>query len=238
MLEGGAKEVSEADAIAAIEQATEWIARCHKAFDELANSTGRTKLPAPPEPELPDVPDAPRAALQEALTIKVKAGRRAAIAAAEAGWLLSLEDEQHAAAKQAFEDAVWEQMRENVLTTESRLDGRSKTEIRPIWGEVGLLPRAHGSALFTRGETQAIVTCTLGSPDDALRPGNLADDTNTNPFFLHYNFPPYSVGETRPLRGPGRREIGHGALARRGLFPLIPPPAKHPFTIRIESEIT
>ena len=238
MLEGGAKEVSEAAALAAIEQATEWIARCHKAFDELAASTGRQKLLVPPAPELPAVPAAARAALQAALTIIVKAERRAAIAAAEEGWLESLEEEQRAAAKQAYGDAVWAEMRESVLATESRLDGRSKTEIRPIWSEVGLLPRAHGSALFTRGETQAIVTCTLGSPDDALRPGNLADDTFKNPFFLHYNFPPYSVGETRPLRGPGRREVGHGALARRGLFPLIPPPAKHPFTIRIESEIT
>jgi len=238
MLEGGAKEVSESDALAAIEQATEWINRCHKAFDELAASTGRTKLDAPSEPELPDVPEATLTALREALGIKQKAERRAAIAAAEAGWLESLDDDAHAAAKQAYEDTVWEQMRENVLATESRLDGRKKTEIRPIWSEVGLLPRAHGSALFTRGETQAIVTCTLGSPDDALRPGNLADDTNKNPFFLHYNFPPYSVGETRPLRGPGRREIGHGALARRGLFPLVPKPSKYPFTIRIESEIT
>jgi len=238
MLEGGAKEVSEADAIAAIEQATEWIVRCHKAFDELAANTGRAKLPVPPEPELPVVVDAARAALRAALAIKVKAERRAAIAAAEDDWLASLEEEQQPAGKQAYEDAVWAEMRESVLATESRLDGRAKTEVRPIWSEVGLLPRAHGSALFTRGETQAIVTCTLGSPDDALRPGNLADDTNKNPFFLHYNFPPYSVGETRPLRGPGRREVGHGALARRGLLPLIPASAAYPFTIRIESEIT
>ena len=238
MLEGGAKECSEADAIAAIAQATEWIHRCHKAFDELANKTGRTKLPVPPEPELPAVPAAIRESLKQALSIKVKAERRAGIAAAEAGWLETVSDDDKGAAKQAFEAAVWAEMRESVLATESRLDGRSKTEIRPIWSEVGLLPRAHGSSLFTRGETQAIVTCTLGSPDDALRPGNLADDTNKHPFFLHYNFPPYSVGEIRPLRGPGRREIGHGALARRGLQPLVPPSAKYPFTIRIESEIT
>jgi polyribonucleotide nucleotidyltransferase len=238
MLEGGAKECSEADAIAAIGQATEWIGRCHKAFDELAASIGRTKFEAPPEPELPDVPAAARESLKQALAIKIKAERRAAIAAAENGWLETLDDNARAAAKQAYGDAVWAEMRENVLATESRLDGRSKTEIRPIWSEVGLLPRAHGSSLFTRGETQAIATCTLGSPDDALRPGNLADDTNKHSFFLHYNFPPYSVGETRPLRGPGRREIGHGALARRGLAPLMPDSSKYPFTIRIESEIT
>lgn len=238
MLEGGAQECSEADAIAAITQATEWIRRCHKAFDELATKTGRTKLAVPPEPTLPEVPADTRSSLRQALAIKVKAERRADIAAAESAWLETLEEAERGSAKQAFEDAVWEEMRESVLATECRLDGRKKTEIRPIWSEVGLLPRAHGSSLFTRGETQAIVTCTLGSTDDALRPGNLADDTNKHPFFLHYNFPPYSVGEIRPLRGPGRREIGHGALARRGLTPLVPPPAKFPFTIRIESEIT
>jgi len=238
MLEGGAKECSESDAIAAIGQATEWIERCQKAFDELAESTGRSKFEAPPAPELPALPTPIREGLREALNIKVKAERRAAIAASEGRWLETLDHEAHDAAKQAHGNAVWEEMRENVLATESRLDGRSKTEIRPIWSEVGLLPRAHGSSLFTRGETQAIVTCTLGSPDDALRPGNLADDTNKHSFFLHYNFPPYSVGETRPLRGPGRREIGHGALARRGLTPLIPASSKCPFTIRIESEIT
>lgn len=238
MLEGAAKECSEADAIAAIGQATEWINRCHKCFEELAVKTGRSKLPAPPPPELPEVPQETRALLTEALKIKVKAERRAGIADAEASWLGAIDPDQQANAKQAFEDLVWAEMRENVLATEIRLDGRKKTEIRPIWSEVGLLPRAHGSSLFTRGETQAIVTCTLGSPDDALRPGNLADDANKNPFFLHYNFPPYSVGETRPLRGPGRREIGHGALARRGLWPLVPTSSTYPFTIRIESEIT
>ncbi|MCK5941588.1 MAG: polyribonucleotide nucleotidyltransferase, partial [Planctomycetes bacterium] len=238
MLEGEAREIDERDALAAIAQASEWITRCHKAFDELAAKTGRTKLPVPAAPELPEVPEATREALDAALAVEVKADRRAAIAAAEAAWLEQLDDDARANAKQAFGDAVWERMRENVLATGKRLDGRGKADVRPIWSEVGLLPRAHGSALFTRGETQAIVTCTLGSPDDALRQGNLADDNDRRSFFLHYNFPPYSVGEIRPLRGPGRREIGHGSLARRGLQPLIPATAQFPFTIRIESEIT
>ncbi|MFK7742964.1 MAG: polyribonucleotide nucleotidyltransferase [Planctomycetota bacterium] len=238
MLEGEAKEASESDAVAAITQATEWIQRCHKAFDELAVKTERVKLPAPEAPALPALPDAVRTALRGALGITQKADRRAAIAAAEAQWLEALDGDEAGPAKQAFGDAVWEEMRENVLATGNRLDGRTSTDVRNIWSEVGLLPRAHGSALFTRGETQAIVTCTLGSPDDALRAGNLADDNQRKPFFLHYNFPPYSVGEIRPLRGPGRREIGHGSLARRGLQPLIPATAQFPFTIRIESEIT
>ena len=238
MLEGEAKEVSEADAVAAIAQATEWIRRCQKAFEELADLTGRAKADPGEPPTLPAVPDASMASLREALQVTEKAARRSAISAAEAAWIEPLADDERAAARQAFADAVWEQMRENVLATGRRLDGRGKTDIRTIWSEVGLLPRAHGSALFTRGETQAIVTCTLGSPDDALRPGNLADDDTKKPFFLHYNFPPYSVGEIRPLRGPGRREIGHGSLARRGLQALVPDAAQYPFTIRIESEIT
>ncbi len=238
MLEGEAKEASEADAVAAIAQATEWITRCHKAFDELAAKTGRAKQVAPDAPALPELPAETATALQQALSIESKSERRAAIAAAEAACTDALDDDGKAAARQAYGDAVWETMRENVLATGRRLDGRGKEDIRAIWSEVGLLPRAHGSALFTRGETQAIVTCTLGSPDDALRQGNLADDNDRKSFFLHYNFPPYSVGETRPLRGPGRREIGHGSLARRGLQPLVPAQTKFPFTIRIESEIT
>ena len=238
MLEGEAREVSEADAIAAIAQATEWIGRCRKAFDELRELGGKPKWPVPEAPTLPKLHEATQAALTEALRIATKADRRAAIAAAEAAWLTTLPAEEQASAKTAYGEAVWAQTREQLLAEGRRLDGRRKDEIRPIWSEVGLLPRAHGSALFTRGETQAIVTCTLGSPDDALRLDTLADQGTTTRFILHYNFPPYSVGEIRPLRGPGRREIGHGALARRGLMPLLPSLSDFPFTLRLESEIT
>ena len=238
MLEGEAKEVGEADAVAAISQATEWIQRCHRAFDELRQLAGRAKAEVPPAPVLPELPAATREALRTALTITGKAERRAAVAAAEAAWLLALAPETSPPAKVAFQNAVWTETRELALAQGRRLDGRGTTEIRPIWSEVGLLPRAHGSALFTRGETQAIVTCTLGSPDDAQRLTNLADDGDSERFLLHYNFPPYSVGEIRALRGPGRREIGHGSLARRGLAAVLPSMAAFPFTIRIESEIT
>ncbi|MBL8733256.1 MAG: polyribonucleotide nucleotidyltransferase [Planctomycetes bacterium] len=238
MLEGEAKEVGEADAVAAISQAPEWIQRCHRAFDELRQLAGRAKAEVPPAPVLPELPAATREALRTALTITGKAERRAAVAAAEAAWLLALAPETSPPAKVAFQNAVWTETRELALAQGRRLDGRGTTEIRPIWSEVGLLPRAHGSALFTRGETQAIVTCTLGSPDDAQRLTNLADDGDSERFLLHYNFPPYSVGEIRALRGPGRREIGHGSLARRGLAAVLPSMAAFPFTIRIESEIT
>ncbi|MCU0863176.1 MAG: polyribonucleotide nucleotidyltransferase [Planctomycetes bacterium] len=238
MLEGGALEASEQDAVAAIAQATEWIQRCHRAFDELRAAGGQPKWPLPPPPVLPALPETTLAALRAALQVTQKAERRAGIAAAEVAWLQSLPADQIAAAKQAYGHAVWTETRELALASGRRLDGRSTTEIRPIWSEVGLLPRAHGSALFTRGETQAIVSCTLGSPDDAQRLDNLADHGGSERFLLHYNFPPYSVGEIRPLRGPGRREIGHGSLARRGLCAVLPGMSDFPFTIRIEAEIT
>ena len=139
MLEGEANEASEADAVAAIAQATEWIQRCHKAFDELAAATGRAKQAPPAPPALPQLPAETSAALQEALAIEAKADRRAAIAAAEAAWLDAVEDDNKALAKQAYGDAVWETMRENVLATGRRLDGRGKEDIRAIWSEVGLL---------------------------------------------------------------------------------------------------
>ncbi len=238
MLEGEANEISEADAVAAIATATEWIARCHQAFTDLRELAGQAKWPVPPPPVLPELPTLTRAALQTALTTVAKAERRAGIAAAETAWVTTLPSDQQAAAKAAYSNAVWSETRELSLAHGRRLDGRTTTQIRPIWSEVGLLPRAHGSALFTRGETQAIVTCTLGSPDDALRIDSIAARGETEPFLLHYNFPPYSVGEIRPLRGPGRREIGHGSLARRGLLPLLPARTAFPYTIRIESEIT
>ncbi|MBL9078919.1 MAG: polyribonucleotide nucleotidyltransferase [Planctomycetes bacterium] len=237
MLEGEAAEVAEADALAAIAQAGQWIARCQKAFEELRQAAGKPKQALPEAPALPALPPATQAALEQALRLGTKADRRAAVAAAEADWLAALAPEATAAARAAFADATWRTTRELALAGH-RLDGRTPVQIRPIWSEVGLLPRAHGSALFTRGETQAIVTCTLGSPDDAQRIDGIAADGATERFLLHYNFPPYSVGEIRALRGPGRREIGHGSLARRGLRCALPSAEDFPFTIRIESEIT
>ena len=127
-------------------------------------------------------------------------------------------------------------MRRQTLEEGRRADGRGTTDIRPISGRVSLLPRTHGSALFTRGETQALVVATLGTQADA----QLVDDLegrNSKNFMLHYNFPPYSVGEVGPLRGPGRREIGHGALAERALRPVLPSREDFPYTIRVVSDI-
>ena len=118
-----------------------------------------------------------------------------------------------------------------------RIDGRATDEVRPIDIEIGLLPRAHGSALFTRGETQALVTATLGTGLDEKLVDGLQAQSFTRKYYLHYNFPPLCVGETRPIRGPSRREIGHGALAERSLLPVLPPMDTFPYTIRVVSDI-
>jgi polyribonucleotide nucleotidyltransferase len=137
----------------------------------------------------------------------------------------------------AFGDLQSEVMRKQILVERRRVDGRDTTTVRPISIEVGWLPRTHGSTLFTRGETQAIVTATLGTSQDEQKLDLLTGE-KWKRFLLHYNFPPFSVGETKPLRGPGRREIGHGNLAERALVRLVPAAEEFPYTIRIVSEIT
>ena len=117
-----------------------------------------------------------------------------------------------------------------------RSDGRTLTEIRPIWCEVGISPRAHGSGLFTRGETQVLTMATLGTPSEAQELDNLTP-IETKRYIHHYNFPPYCTGEVKPLRGQSRREIGHGALAERALVPVIPPLSEFPYTLRLVSEV-
>ena len=136
-----------------------------------------------------------------------------------------------------FEDLLSQTIRGFLFDKGQRIDGRKFTEVRPITIETGILPRTHGSALFTRGETQAIVTTTLGAESEAQRIDNLMEDDAKKKFILHYNFPPFSVGEARPVRGPGRREIGHGALAERAVSAILPDEDKFPYVIRIVSEI-
>jgi len=129
-----------------------------------------------------------------------------------------------------------DEVRKIILEKNTRADGRKPDEIRPITSLVGLLPRTHGSALFTRGETQALVVTTLGTSEDEQRIDSLEGEYFKT-FMLHYNFPPFSVGETKPLRGPGRREVGHGALAERALKAMVPSKLEFPYTIRIVSDI-
>src|SRR5205085_8385956 len=127
-------------------------------------------------------------------------------------------------------------LRDEILNKGVRLDGRKFDQIRPIWIETGVLPRTHGSAVFTRGETQALVTCTLGTDDDAQKIETFEGET-WRTFMLHYNFPPFSVGEVGRMSGPGRREVGHGALAERSLVNMLPSEDQWPYTIRIVSDI-
>ncbi|MBI3261749.1 MAG: polyribonucleotide nucleotidyltransferase, partial [Acidobacteria bacterium] len=139
-------------------------------------------------------------------------------------------------AKAIFKELKEKVLRDEVLEHRVRLDGRKFDEIRAIWSEVGVLPRTHGSAVFTRGETQALVTVTLGTAEDQQKI-EMVEGEMYKRFMLHYNFPPFSVGEVAFLRGPGRREVGHGALAERALAPMIPSEETFPYTIRIVSDI-
>ena len=136
-----------------------------------------------------------------------------------------------------FDEAKKKYARSYTLENKKRIDGRSYVDIRPISGKVGLLPRTHGSSLFTRGETQAIVVVTLGTGEDQQKIDSI-DGESAQSFMLHYNFPPFSVGEVGPMRGPGRREIGHGSLAERALRSELPSEEKFPYTVRVVSEIT
>ncbi|MDR3526040.1 MAG: polyribonucleotide nucleotidyltransferase, partial [Rhizomicrobium sp.] len=139
--------------------------------------------------------------------------------------------------KSVWHDVEAQVMRNMVLDTKTRIDGRNLTTVRPILAEVGILPRTHGSALFTRGETQALVVTTLGTGEDEQFVDSL-EGTSKQHFMLHYNFPPYSVGETGRMSGPGRREIGHGKLAWRAIHPMLPGKDTFPYTLRVVSEIT
>jgi len=147
------------------------------------------------------------------------------------------DEEKRTLAKRAFERLRERMFRDDILNARRRPDGRAFDQIRKITCEVGLLPRVHGSALFTRGETQALATVTLGTKEDMQRLDLLFEQDQFKRFLLHYNFPPFSVGEVKFLRGPGRREIGHGALAERALMNLLPPEAEFPYAMRLVSDI-
>jgi polyribonucleotide nucleotidyltransferase len=146
------------------------------------------------------------------------------------------DEEQTEKVKSAFEDAYRRVVRARILNQGIRPDGRKPTEIRPIWCEVGISPRAHGSGLFTRGETQVLTLATLGTPHEAMELDSLSP-AESKRYIHHYNFPPFSTGEVKPIRGQSRREVGHGALAERALVPVIPPESSFPYTIRLVSEV-
>ena len=247
MVEGGGREVEEGVVLEAFDLAREAGAPLLELLDRLGRAAGRKKRPVPAprgdEALRARVEAAATPGLTQALEERDKHARHDALEAAGEAALLALglgtEGADAAArglAKRYLGELKKSLIRRGVLAGR-RLGGRGPADVREISGRAGWLKRAHGSALFTRGETQAVVTCTLGRERDAQNLETLEGEKKER-FLLHYNFPPYSVGETRPLRGPGRREIGHGHLARRALAPLIPAPEQFPYTVRLESTIT
>ncbi len=243
MVEAAADEVSEDRLIEALELAHEAIRSIVAMIKELHQRRRPTKWEVPelvldPEVERVVREKAP-VGIQEAMEIrdKLASGRRMKEHRKAIIELFPEEDavrRQHAAL--VFERLLEEIFRANLLDKGHRPDRRRFDEIRSITSEVGFLPRTHGSALFTRGETQALVTVTLGTGQDVQRLDDLMGESSKR-FMLHYNFPPFSVGEVRFLRGPGRREIGHGVLAERAILPVLPSEDEFPYTIRVVSDI-
>ncbi|HEY6212213.1 MAG TPA: polyribonucleotide nucleotidyltransferase [Vicinamibacterales bacterium] len=243
MVEAGAKEVTEEQCVAALEAAHAAIKQIVATIDDLARETGKKKL-AVPKKEIGhdfyrEVEEKVMVPLTEAMRIRGKLENYDRVDQVLDDLVADIpegEVQRKLEAKSIFKELKEKVLREEVLTHGLRLDGRKFDEIRPIWIEVGVLPRTHGSAVFTRGETQALVTCTLGTAEDAQKIESFEGETWKS-FMLHYNFPPFSVGEVAFLRGPGRREVGHGALAERSLTPMIPAEEQFPYTIRVVSDI-
>jgi len=243
MVEAGAKQVPEAQVVGALEAAHNAIKKIIAAIDDLKAAVGKPKVTVTPH-EIPadfrsTVESKTTAPLADAMRIKEKLKSYAQVDKVRADLLAGLAEGDAQQKKDA--DHIFHELQEHVMRVEAlekgvRLDGRKFDEIRPIWTETGVLPRVHGSVVFTRGETQALVSCTLGTADDQQKIEHVSGEYYKR-FMLHYNFPPFSVGETGPQRGPGRREIGHGALAERALAPMIPSEEKFAYTIRIVSDI-
>ena len=243
MLEGGAQEVLEDVLVEAIKFGLESLRPVIELQDRMRAAIGKEKRVFTQESIdseiVAKVSELALPGLKEAYHTAVKQDRSKKLAATKElvkKTMVSEDGSLEAAAGKVWEKLERQVLREMILREKTRIDGRSSTDIRPINCEVGVLPRVHGSAIFTRGETQALAALTLGTTSDEQRMDYIAGEERRT-FMLHYNFPPYSVGEAKFLRGPGRREIGHGALARRALLPLLPTHEEFPYTIRIVSEI-
>ena len=243
MVEAGAQEVSEDEMLRALEAGHEAIRRIVAAIDEMAAAAGKPKV-AVAAREIDaafarQVEAQVLAPLTEAMQVRDKLDSYARVDQVLAELLDSLPEDdadRRADAGRIFKTLKEKVLRDEVLERGRRLDGRKFDEIRAIWSEVGVLPRVHGSAVFTRGETQALVTATLGTSDDQQKIERVDGETYKR-FLLHYNFPPFSVGEVKFLRGPGRREVGHGNLAERSLVPMVPGEEAFPYTLRVVSDI-
>lgn len=243
MVEAGANEVPEETILDAIMFAHEEIKKIVEFIEEIVKEVGKPKM----EIELYKVPEDIEAAVREYAEDKM----RAAIQTYDKMERLDNMDAVEAETKEHFAEIYLdngkdignvlyaitkEQVRSLILDDEIRPDNRKRTEIRPIWCDTGLLPRTHGSGLFKRGQTQVMSIATLGPLSEAQTIDGITEQTEKR-YMHHYNFPPYSVGEARPMRSPGRREIGHGALAERALIPVLPSEEEFPYAIRVVSEV-
>lgn len=244
MVESEAQELSEDQMLEAVTFGHEHFQPVIKAVVELAEECAKEPWEIPPEdPQMPKLIERLKELatddLKAAYQIKEKSSRTEKVATLKQQTVEALVEEGY---PELFSTTEFKELEKNlvrgeILETGKRIDGRDTKTIRPIVAEVGVLPRAHGSALFTRGSTQAFVVATLGTGQDEQIIDALEGEYKEN-FMLHYNFPPYSVGETGRMFGPGRREIGHGKLAWRSIHPLLPTKEDFPYTLRVVSEIT
>ncbi len=243
MVEAGAKEVTEEEVVQALEHAHGAIKEIVSAIEALKRDAGKKKVEVQAKQIgkefYREVEEKVYTPLADAMRIKDKLENYSTVDQVFDDLIASIPEEEverRTDAKAIFKELKEKVMRDEALERGRRLDGRAFDQIRPITIEVGVLPRTHGSTVFTRGETQALVTATLGTAEDQQKIEMVEGETWKR-FMLHYNFPPFSVGEVAFLRGPGRREVGHGALAERALAPMVPAEETFPYTIRVVSDI-
>jgi len=243
MVEGGAHELSEQAMIDAISLAHAEIKKILQVILKLRELAGKPKRDVVQKTADPALLESVKSKslnrVEEAVLVPNKSAREEQLGDILKGVIKEIntpEADRTREITEIFHELERNAVRQMILNKGVRADGRNSSTIRPISCEVGILPRTHGSALFTRGETQSLAVVTLGTADDEQRIDALEGES-TKTFMLHYNFPPFSVGEARPMRGPGRREIGHGALAERALRPVIPSREAFPYTLRIVSDI-
>ena len=243
MVESGAKEVSEEQLLEALAFGHEQCKQLVRIQKDLASKAAKPRwafdAAAEADPALEaKVKELATAKMVRALAVHEKQARAQALGAIfeEVFAAIGGDDEVRAKAREYFGKVEKAEVRRLIVDKGIRVDGRSITEVRPIWSEVGYLPRAHGSALFTRGETQALVAATLGTKNDEQKMESFEGDTYRR-FMLHYNFPSFSTGEVKRFGTPGRREIGHGALAHRAIEAVLPAKEAFPYTIRVVSDI-
>jgi polyribonucleotide nucleotidyltransferase len=244
MVECGAREIPESVMVEALNFGHESIQPLIKVMEQMAGEVGKAKQSYPPfilaEAIQNPVSERATTRLNEVLDAPhTRAELNTAISTLQQEIVTELTTQDGALVPsviEAFDETLKSVVRRRIIERQVRPDGRGLTDIRPIWGEVGISPRAHGSGLFTRGETQVLTLATLGTPRDAQEIDSLTG-TDAKRYMHHYNFPPFSTGEVRPLRGSSRREVGHGALAERALLPVLPSESEFPYTLRLVSEV-